>query len=377
MGDLLRIDLTSGQVTEETLPAELLREYIGAKGVGSHLLLEEVGPDVAPLSPENKLIFATGPISGTTMAGSNRFAVYFAAPQTGGYGEAYAGGHLAPQFAKTGYKVVVLEGRASAPVFVEVSDQGATIHSAEDLWGLDTYDAEARVIERVGDPKAQACVIGPAGENLLAFACIEHHKWRSLGRGGAGAVMGSKNVKGVVFHGKKPVEVARPDEFKALVRDLAERGKDHPTVAAYNRMGTVQMVRATNGMDMFPTRYWQKGRLEDFEPLSAETMNELYKVKNTTCPPCFIACGNLCRVPDDHETLAGLEIEGPEFETIYVFGGLCEIVDWPQIMRLNDICDRLGIDTMTRGQPLRPRHRGLSAGQARPGARVRRRRRRG
>ena len=114
-------------------------------------------------------------------------------------------------------------------------------------------------------------------------------------------------------------------------------------------MGTVQMVRVTNGMNMFPTRYWTEGHLDDFEPLSAETMIETYHVKNTTCPPCFIACGNLCRVPDDHPTLAGLEIDGPEFETIYAFGGLCEIVDFAQVMRLNDICDRLGVDTMTAG----------------------------
>ena len=300
MGDLLRIDLTTGETREETIPEERLRTLIGAKGIGARMLLEEVAAETDPLGPDNKLIFAIGPISGTQMAGSNRYGVFFLSPLTGGYGEAYSGGRVTPQFAGTGYKVVVLEGKAAKPVFVEVNEGGAVVHDGAALWGLDTYAAEEQVLARVGDPKAQACVIGPAGENLLKFACIENNKWRSLGRGGAGAVMGSKNVKGVVFHGAHKPQVARPDAFKQLVRDLAEAGKDHPTVNAYKSMGTVQMVRATNGLNMFPTRYWQKGRLDDFEPLSAETMNARWKVRNTTCPPCFISCGNLCRVPDDH-----------------------------------------------------------------------------
>lgn len=349
MGDLLRIDLTSGTTREEDIPEDRLRTLLGGKGVGARMLLEEVGAEVDPLGPGNKLIFTTGPLSGTQMPGSNRYGVFFLSPQTGGYGEAYSGGHVAPQFAGTGYKVVVLEGQAPTPVFVEVAEGRVEVHPAGDLWGTDTYEAEERMRERVGDPKAQACVIGPAGENLLRFACIENNKWRSLGRGGAGAVMGSKNVKGVVFHGARKPEVACPDAFRALIKEMVAASKDHPTVNAYKRMGTVQMVRVTNGLNMFPTRYWTAGHLDDFEPLSAETMLETYHQKNTTCPPCFIACGNLCRVPDDHPTLAGLEIEGPEFETIYTFGGLCEIVDFAQVMRLNDLCDRLGVDTMTAG----------------------------
>jgi len=316
MGDLLRVDVTTGTTREEDIPGERLRTLLGGKGIGARMLLEEVGPEVDPLGPGNKLIFTTGPLSGTQMPGANRYGVFFLGPLTGGYGEAYAGGNLAPQFAGTGYKVVVLEGRADAPVFVEVAEGRAVVHPAGDLWGTDTYAAEDQLKARVGDPKAQACVIGPAGENLLRFACIENNKWRSLGRGGAGAVMGSKNVKGVVFHGARKPAVARPDAFRQLIRDMVAASKDHPTVTAYKRMGTVQMVRVTNGLNMFPTRYWTKGHLDDFEPLSAETMLEKYHVKNTTCPPCFIACGNLCRVPDGHETLAGLEIEGPEFETI-------------------------------------------------------------
>ena len=165
------------------------------------------------------------------MPGRNRYAVFFLSPQTGGYGEAYSGGKLAPQFAGTGYKVVVLEGSSPRPVFVEIAEGRVTLHPAADLWGTDTYEAEEQIKARVGDPKAQACVIGPAGENLVRFACIENNKWRSLGRGGAGAVMGSKNVKGVVFHGARKPEVARPDAFKAPDPRDGRGGKDHPTRA--------------------------------------------------------------------------------------------------------------------------------------------------
>jgi aldehyde:ferredoxin oxidoreductase len=349
MGDLLRIDLAARTAREESLPDDLMRECVGGKGIGTRILLNEVPPETDPLGPGSKLIFCTGPITGTSMPGSNRYAAVFLSPLTNGYGESYSGGRLGAQFAKTGYKVVILENAAATPVYLEISEAGVSFHDADHLWGLDTYETEDRLLAAVGVPKAEACVIGPAGENLVRFACIENNKWRSLGRGGAGAVMGSKKVKGIVFHGARKIEAARPDRFKELIGGIVERGKSDPGVANLKKFGTVNLVRTVNSAEMFPTRYWTKSRLDDFEPVSGETMIETYHVKNVTCPPCFIACGNLNRVPEDHPTLAGLELDGPEFETIYAFGALCEIVDFPEIMRMNDICDRLGVDTITAG----------------------------
>ncbi len=228
MGDLLRIDLTTRTSSEETIPEQLTRELIGAKGIGTHYLCEEIGPEVDPLSPENKLIFVVGPMGGTQMLGSNRYAVYFASPLTGGYGECYSGGNLTPQFARTGYRVVIVEGKADAPVYLEVSEEGVAFHDASDLWGMDAFKAEDEILARTPHKKAQACVIGPAGEKLVRFACVNNNYWHQLGRGGPGAVYGSKNLKGIVWHGEKKVEVARPDDFKAVVRDLIERTKDDP-----------------------------------------------------------------------------------------------------------------------------------------------------
>ena len=347
MGDLLRIDLTTRTTSEETVPPELIKELIGAKGIGTHYLCEEVAPEVDPLSPGNKLIFVVGPMGGTTMLGSNRYALYFASPLTGGYGECYSGGNLTPQFARTGYKVVIVEGKADGPVYLEISEEGAAFHDASDLWGMDAFKAEDEILARTPHKKAQACVIGQAGEKLVRFACVNNNYWHQLGRGGPGAVYGSKNLKGIVWHGEKKVDVARPDDYKAVVRDLIERCKDDPGVAAYQRGGTLNMVRIMNGVNAFPTRYWRKGTLENFERITVETMLAEHGTVNQTCPPCVFKCVKRNTVfKGRHE---GLVVEGPEYETAYVFGGLCEIDDFAEIMWLNDICDRLGVDTMDAG----------------------------
>ncbi|MFA4964466.1 MAG: aldehyde ferredoxin oxidoreductase family protein [Thermoleophilia bacterium] len=347
MGDLLRIDLTTRTASEETVPPELIRELIGAKGIGTHYLCEEVGPDVDPLSPQNKLIFAIGPMAGTTMLGSNRYGLFFASPLTNAYGECYSGGYLTPQFAKTGYKVVIVEGRADGHVYLEVSEEGVRFHSAEDLWGLDAFEAEDRILAATEHKRARACVIGQAGEKLVRFACVNNDKWHQLGRGGPGAVFGSKNLKGIVWHGDRPVEVARPDEYKALVRQMVESTKDNPGVAAYQRGGTMNMVRIMNGANAFPTRYWRKGTFEGFERLTTETMLAEHGTKNESCPPCVMRCVKHNTVFEGRHK--GLEVEGPEYETTFVFGGLCEIDSLAEIMWLNDLCDRYGVDSMTAG----------------------------
>lgn len=347
MGDLLRIDLTTRTSREETVPPELIKELIGAKGLGTHYLCEEVGPEVEPLSPEAKLIFAIGPMAGTTMLGSNRYGLFFVSPLTGAYCECYSGGNLTPQFAKTGYKVVIVEGKADGHVYLEISEEGVAFHSADDLWGLDAYESEDKIVERTDHKHAQACVIGQAGERLVRFACVNNNKGHQLGRGGPGAVFGSKNLKGMVWHGEKKVEVARPDAYKAVVRDLLERTKGDPGVAAYQRGGTLNMVRIMNGVNAFPTRYWRKGTLENFERLTVETMLAEHGTRNELCPPCVMKCVKRNFVFKGRHK--GLEIEGPEYETAYVFGGLCEIKDFSEIMWLNDICDRLGVDSITAG----------------------------
>ena len=282
------------------------------------------------------------------MLGSNRYALYFASPLTGGYGECYSGGNLTPQFARTGYKVVIVEGKADGAGLPRDQRRGRAPSTTPPTSGAWTPSRpRTRSSRAPPHKKAQACVIGQAGEKLVRFACVNNNYWHQLGRGGPGAVFGSKNLKGIVWHGEKKVDVARPDDFKAVVRDLIERTKDDAGVAAYQRGGTLNMVRIMNGVNAFPTRYWRKGTLENFERITVETMLAEHGTVNQTCPPCVFKCVKHNIVFEGrHE---GLVVEGPEYETAYVFGGLCEIDDFAEIMWLNDICDRLGVDTMDAG----------------------------
>ncbi|MDD2497291.1 MAG: aldehyde ferredoxin oxidoreductase C-terminal domain-containing protein, partial [Desulfitobacteriaceae bacterium] len=209
------------------------------------------------------------------------------------------------------------------------------------------YDTEDAVLAAVNVPGAQAAVIGPAGERLVRFACIENNYWRSAGRTGVGAVMGSKKLKAVVFHGKQKVEVAHPELLKELVRELVAKGKNNPGVKGYQKYGTTAMVAGLNNAKTFPTRYWSDGSFKKWESISGDVLLENFQVKNTPCPKCFLACAKKVTVKEGPHQ--GLTIEGPEYETLYVFGGLCCIDRLDKIIYFNDICDRLGMDTMSAG----------------------------
>ncbi len=346
-GKLLRVDLESQTCREETLPEDILRRYLGGKGLGSHLLLQEVKAGADPLGSENKVIFTVGPATGTRAPGSSRYGLYSRSPLTGGYAESYSGGKVAPRIKAAGYDAIILEGQAKEPLLLEISDLGVKFHPAKDLWGTDTYTAEDAVLARVGVAGAQAVVIGPAGENQVRLACVENNYWRSAGRGGLGAVFGSKNLKGVVFHGSKVTPVADENLLKEFASQLLRENKDLPGVKGYQKYGTTQSVALLNSAKAFPTRYWSKGVFEGWEKICGEAFVTNFKVKAKTCPNCFIACGKLAEV--EHGVRAGLKVEGPEYETIYVFGGLCCIDRMEEILNLNDLCDRYGIDTMSAG----------------------------
>jgi len=346
-GKLLRINLTTRSYIVEEIPEEILKTYLGGKGLGSYLLLENVRTGIDPLSEDNKLIFVAGPATGTGMWGSSRYGVYSKSPQTGLYGESYSGGKVAPLMRKTGYDAIILEGAADVPLSLEISDCKVEFRNANHLWGKDTFETEDRVLEEVGVPEAQAIVIGPAGENLVRFACIENNYWRSAGRTGMGAVMGSKKVKAIVFHGQAQAEVADPELLKDLIKSLTAKAKGNVGVKAYQTYGTTQMVKTMNCAETFPTKYWSKGIYENWKELSGDTLLAEHEVKPNACPTCFLACGKLTTVSKG--IYSGLKVEGPEYETIYAFGGLCCIGDLAEILHLNDLCDRLGMDTITAG----------------------------
>jgi len=348
----LVIDLTTK--TTETFPLEdsLLRDYLGGKGLATKLLLEHNPRGVDPLGPENCLIFATGPVSGTPVWGSCRYGIYTKSPQTGFYTESYSGGTVGDYMSRTGFDALVIKGASRDPVWLEIFDGGVRFHSAKDLWGLDTYWTEDEVKKRIQEqnpdnPKSGVVVIGPAGENQVAFAVVENDYWRSAGRTGAGAVMGSKGLKAIAFWGDKKKDLADPAKIKAFARTMAKIGKDDAGVKAYKTMGTPMLVRIMNTKGGFPTRYWHKGSFDKWERISAEALHEHCDVQPHACLKCFIACGRLSTIKKGRHR--GLKIEGPEYETIYAFGGLCEVDQIEEIAYLNDICDRLGMDTISAG----------------------------
>ncbi len=344
---LVRIDLTKQTSAAEPIPDSILRSYLGGKGLGSYLLLKENPPHIDPFSPKNHLIFTLGPLADTPFYGSSRYAVFTKSPQTGIYCESYSGGKITFPLSRTGYDALIIEGKSDHPIFLEISDEIIRFHPAPQLWGKETYEAEEAILDAIGIQGSGALVIGPAGENLVKFAVIESEHWRSLGRAGIGAVMGSKKLKGIVFHGKKHRKLADPSSLKRLAQEFKERVKDNQIVHTYKKYGTPMLVSIMNTIGAFPTQYWSKGSLEGWEEISAESLMEHCDVVSSACPHCFLACGKISEVKKGRHR--GLRIMGPEYETIYAFGGLCMINSIEEIIYLNDLCDRLGMDTITAG----------------------------
>jgi len=343
---LLRINLSRQKSTVEPIAESVLRSYLGGKGLGSYLLLKENPPHIDPFSPKNRLIFTLGPLADTPFYGSSRYAVFTKSPQTGIYSESYSGGKITLSLSRTGYDAIIIEGKSEHPIFLEISDQEVVFHSASSLWGKETYEAEEAILKKVGKD-SRALVIGPAGENLVKFAVIESEHGRSLGRAGIGAVMGSKKLKGIAFHGKRRREIADPSSLKRLSRAFRERVKGNEIIYMYKKYGTPMLVSIMNTIGAFPTQYWSKGTLEGWEGISAESLMERCQVSSIACPSCFMSCGKISEVKQGRHR--GLRIMGPEYETIYAFGGLCMVNSIEEIIYLNDLCDRLGIDTITAG----------------------------
>ena len=343
---LLRINLSNHKSTVEPIPESILRSYLGGKGLGSYLLLKENPPHIDPFSPENRLIITLGPLADTPFYGSSRYAVFTKSPQTGIYSESYSGGKITLSLSRTGYDAIIIEGKSNHPIFLQISDKEVVFHSASSLWGKETYEAEEAILKKVGKDSG-ALVIGPAGENLVKFAVIESEHWRSLGRAGIGAVMGSKKLKGIAFHGKKRRELADPASLKRLALEFKDRVKDNQIVHLYKKYGTPMLVSIMNTIGAFPTQYWSKGTVEGWEGISAESLIERCNVVSSACPHCFMACGKISEVKEGRHR--GLRIMGPQYETIYAFGGLCMVKSIEEIIYLNDLCDRLGMDTITAG----------------------------
>ncbi len=356
-GRILTIDLTRRSFAITPVADEVLAAGLGGKGLATRLLLDLCPDKVDPLGPDNPLIFATGPLCGGSAWGASRYGVYTKSPLTGFYAESYSGGRCPEAVDAAGFDAVVLTGQADSPVALTVHPGGCVFHDASEVWGMECYQAEEEALKRFSGeqsglalgPKAKtgAVVIGPAGEALVRFAMIANDFWRCAGRAGTGAVMGSKKVKAVVFTGTARREPADPKGMRAYAAAFAKEGVENKGVKAYKAYGTTMMVALMNAAGAFPAKYWSQGTCDHWEKLSGETFHATHEVKSHACLKCFMGCGRMATLTSGRHK--GLTLEGPEYETIYAFGGLCMITEMEEVVYLNDLCDRLGLDTITAG----------------------------
>jgi aldehyde:ferredoxin oxidoreductase len=345
-GKVLDIDLEHKTSSSLNIPESIYQSFLGGKGLATYLLYERNSAQVDPFSPQNHVVVALGPAVNTKVWGSSRYGLFSKSPLTGIYAESYSGGSVAEFMGRSGYDAFILRGAASFPTVLEVTDNGVTFHDAGDIWGMEIYAAQDAVRDLIG-AQAGIIVIGPAGENKVRFALVGNNYWRSAGRTGIGAVLGAKNIKGMAFRGSATKEIAEPEILKELWSQVNSGRKENPVIQGFKTFGTPALVAVINKIGAFPTRYWSKGSLDEWEKITAESLHEQCNVRPHACAKCLMACGRLAEVK--HGRHKGLKVEGPEFETIYAFGGLCEISEIEEIVYLNDICDRLGIDTITGG----------------------------
>lgn len=348
---VLKINLT--KTTYEILPIEdeVLKKTLGGKGLATHLLLKNNPIGVNPLSPDNQLIFATGPTTGGLVWGSSRYGAFTKSPLTDLYAESYSGGRVPEAISATGFDAILIQGKADRLSFLEIHSNGVEYHDASALKGMDTFDTEKAVKPYTSNInkswKTGAVVIGPAAENGVRFATIKNDGWRCAGRAGTGTVMGAKNLKAILFTGNQKRHAYDKNALIKLSKHLASESKNHPVVHAYKTMGTSQMVKIMNKAGAFPTRYWSKGSAQHWEKISADALHNRCEVKPNACAKCFLSCGRMTKILKGRHK--GLIIEGPEYETIYTFGGLCMVESIEEIAWLNHLCDSLGMDTITAG----------------------------
>ncbi|MFW6137996.1 MAG: aldehyde ferredoxin oxidoreductase family protein [Spirochaetota bacterium] len=349
-GAALHIDLGGRKISKKQLDRELVQTYIGGKGTGNVLNYMYNRKVFDPLSAENTMVIATGPGGGTSLPTATKLGLFARAPLNDVVMESYLGGSFGHFMRKAGCDVIIIQGAAERPVFLKIIDQQVSLENASWLWGKDIYQTEDLLKQNVGS-RAKILSIGPAGENLVRYACIGHNRHRHFGRMGAGALMGSKKLKAIALVGTGEVEVHDRQGFKNYVKQLNKRIKQHPaTGEVYPMAGTVNFVSKANALGVFPSHYWYEGQARYKDRIDFNYMQKHTLVKQTRCFGCPIGCAHINRIKDGPH--AGIQIDGPEFETIYVFGGLCDVSDLSEIIWLNDLCDRLGVDTMHAGNVL-------------------------
>jgi len=356
---ILRVDLTSRQTTVDRPGGAFYRQYMGGRALAAYYLLRETGPDTDPLSPDNLLVLAAGVLGGTPVAGASRSTVAARSPLTGGYGDGEAGGYWPAALKQAGWDAVCIRGRAQGPVYLLVTPEGGSLQSADDLWGRPTAEVEARLKQAHGD-RARVCQTGPAGENLVRYACVCNDLVHFAGRSGMGAVMGSKNLRAVVVvpgrrgsdegadgNGDENVgpTVADAAALKRQLQWLRDEGLE--STRSLHEHGTAGIVAPLDRLGGLPTRNFRDGSFEGAERLDGKRLTETLLRGRGSCHACPIRCKRVVAAGEPYAIEACYG--GPEYESIAALGSLCGVDDLAAVCKANERCAAYGLDTISTG----------------------------
>lgn len=342
MGKILRVNLTDRTVKVEPLDLKVAQKYLGSRGLGVKIMVDEVPANVDPFSEENKIIIATGALTGAPVPTSGRYMVISKSPLTGTIAIANSGGYWGPKFKATGHDAIIFEGKADKPVYLYIKDDKIEIRDASHIWGKTV--SEATEIIKGDHEGVNVLSIGPAGENLSLMASIMNDLDRAAGRGGIGAVMGSKNLKAVVVRGSKKVSLFDEERVKKVSSEKIRILREDPVAGGgLPSYGSAVLVNIINESGVLPVRNFQKSYTDNADLISGETMTEKHLVKKQACFRCPIACGRVVKLAD------GSVVGGPEYETVWSYGADCDVYDYDAINEANMLCNDYGLDTISAG----------------------------
>ena len=338
---LLRIDLNTSTYHIENINQKDEEMFLGGKGLGTAFLVRELAAGIDPLGPENKMIIAAGPLTGTSAPASSRFEIVTKSPLTGLYLDCSSGGHFGQELKATGFDLVIIEGVSKDPVVLYIHNDTVAFLDASSIWGKEVYETESSVRNMIGDPEVRVMSIGPAGENLVKFACLSNDYSRNAARGGSGAVLGSKNVKAIAVRGSRDITVHDYATFKETVSRAKEVIFNNPWVPDQRKYGTPRSVAPVNENGLLPVNNFRKGTLPSVAEID-ELAFEKVTVKRLSCGECPVACSK-------GYGRGTISLEGPEYETIGLFGPNIGILDPHKIAEFNYYCNQYGLDTITAG----------------------------
>ena len=358
--NILRVDLTAGTCKTEPLNMEWAKQYLGQRGLATKYLSEEIDPSVDALSPENKLIIATGPLTGTNAPTGGRWSTVTKGPLTGAIACSNSGGQFGGELKMAGYDFIILEGKSATPVYLYIEDDQASLLPADDLWGGRVWDVETTIKERHNDPLIRIASIGPAGETLCRYACVVNDLHRAAGRSGVGAVMGSKMLKAIAVRGTKGVTPRNPEKFMGAVKAASDVLLGSKPRKGLTRFGTIAMMDTTGTFGALPTRNNRDVQFEGADKLNAQAMpspnadGHTNFIQNSACFACTIGCGRVSRINPEHfsvkdrpryQTASG----GLEYETAYALGSAVGVDDMDAATYAGFLCNDYGMDPISLG----------------------------